>query len=144
VKIPELVPIDDAPMPAARRYFDAHVHPWPAKLYAAIGGWFDAHAWRIEERVDGEAWTPFSPNAASPGTQLDLRAQGGDGRGAQSLDGAMGGGKAARCAARHSPSADDVAAVVEEALGPLGLKGLKLHAHVMGFPPDDPRLFCRL
>ena len=30
--------------------------------------------------------------------------------------------------------------VVREALGPLGLRGLKLHAHVQGVSPDDERL----
>src|SRR5262249_7923077 len=38
------------------------------------------------------------------------------------------------------PGEPDAAAVVDEALGPLGLRGLKLHCHVQAIAPDDPRL----
>ena len=38
------------------------------------------------------------------------------------------------------PGEPDAEAVVREALGTLGLRGLKLHCHVQRMAPDDPRL----
>src|SRR5260370_41307485 len=38
------------------------------------------------------------------------------------------------------PGEPDAVAIVDEAFGPLGLRGLKLHCHVQRFAPDDPRL----
>jgi hypothetical protein len=37
------------------------------------------------------------------------------------------------------PGEPDTEAILDEALGPLGLRGLKLHCHVQRFGPDDPR-----
>jgi predicted TIM-barrel fold metal-dependent hydrolase len=38
------------------------------------------------------------------------------------------------------PGEPDAREVLREALGPLGLRGIKLHCHVQQFAPDDPRL----
>jgi predicted TIM-barrel fold metal-dependent hydrolase len=129
-----------APIPR-RRYFDAHVHPWPRGFYEAILRWFDAHAWPIVQRVAGDRVDAFLARrgvaryvamvyAHKPGVARDLnRWMAGYGRAHP---------RAVTLAAVHPD--DDVRAVLAEALGPLGLKGVKLHTHVMGIAPDDPRL----
>src|SRR5687767_3791644 len=58
--LPASIPsIDDTPLPPPRRYLDVHVHPWPERMYAAMTRWFDAHAWRIEQRVSGDGVDAF-------------------------------------------------------------------------------------
>ena len=137
-----ILSIDDTPAPPARRYLDAHVHPWPERLYGAMLRWFDAHAWTIEQRVHGDAVDEFLAArgvtryvalvyAHRPGLAAELN---------RWLSGY------ARAHPRAIPLGtvhpdDDIEQVLAEAFGPLGLVGLKLHAHVMGIAPDDRRLW---
>lgn len=127
--------------PRARRVFDAHVHPWPSRLYQAMLRWFDAYAWQILDRVDGDHLDAFLAErgveryvaliyAHKPGMARDLN---------------HWMSEYARRFPRAVPSAavhpeDDVREVLVEAFDRFGLKLVKLHAHVMGIPPDDPRL----
>ncbi len=123
--------------------FDAHVHLFPERLFAAIWRWFDRHAWEVRYRLQAEQVIEFLSTrgvtrlaglcyAHAPGL-------------ARVLNGFM-----RDLAAAHrdvvvplgtvlpgEPDADEIA---REALGPLGLRGLKLHCHVQKLSADDPRL----
>ncbi|MBI3891853.1 MAG: amidohydrolase [Candidatus Wallbacteria bacterium] len=143
MRVPTPPAIDDTPPPDERRYFDVHVHPWPQRLYQAITQWFDTHAWSIEQRLAGEAVEGFlAERGVARHVALIYAHKAGL---ARELNRWM-----AMYAAAH-PNAvalgtvhpeDDVGALAREALDTLGLRGLKLHAHVMGYPPDDSRLFA--
>lgn len=143
MRLPEkIAPIDHAPLPPARRYLDAHVHPWPARLYQAMLRWFDQHAWRIESRVDGSELDAFlAGRGITRYVALVYAHRAGL---APELNRWLA--AYARAHPRAIPMGtvhpdDDVRAVLDEAFGELGLTGLKLHAHVMGIAPDDPRLW---
>lgn len=143
MRLPErIAPIDATPLPPRRRYLDAHVHPWPAKLYAAMLRWFDTHAWKVDQRVDGDAIDAFLAErgitryvalvyAHRPGLSAELN------RWLAAY--AQAHPRAIPMGTVHPD--DDVRAVLDEAFGPLNLAGLKLHAHVMGIAPDDHRLW---
>jgi predicted TIM-barrel fold metal-dependent hydrolase len=142
VRSPRPADIDDAPAPRAGRYLDAHVHPWPSRLYAAVTRWFDTHAWPIAERVDGDGVEAFLAArgieryvalayAHRPGMAGDLNRW--------MAAHARAHPRAIAMATVHPD--DDIRATLAEAFGTLALRGLKLHTHVMGVAPDDPRLF---
>lgn len=143
MRLPErIASIDHLPRPPVRKYLDAHVHPWPPRVYEALLRWFDKNAWEIAERVNGDALDAF---LAARGVTRYV-----------ALVYAHRAGMAAELNrwlaeyARAHPAAipmgtvhpdDDVRAVLGEAFDGLGLAGVKLHAHVMGIAPDDRRLW---
>ena len=121
---------------------DAHVHLFPPRVFAAIWRWFDRHAWPVRYRLEARECARFLldrgvarivalPYAHVPGMAAalnrfvtDLAAE--DPRilpGATVLPGEPG-----------------ARAVLDEALGPLGSRAVKIHCHVMCVAPDDPRL----
>lgn len=127
--------------PRPGRTFDVHVHPWPPRLYRAMLRWFDEHAWRIHDRVDGDGVDAFlEERGVDRYVALIYAHKAGM---ARDLNHWMS--EYARRHPRAVPAAavhpdDDVEAVLTEAFDVLGLRLLKLHAHVTGIAPDDPRL----
>jgi predicted TIM-barrel fold metal-dependent hydrolase len=129
--------------PAGFRYIDAHTHLHPPRLFAAIRRWFDEHTdWNLQGpsepdavaaalRAAGVERFVFFSYAHRPGMSRELNRWLRD-AGAGLPDGIPLG-------TVHADD-DDPGAVVEEALGTLGLGGLKLHIQVQRFYPDDPRL----
>lgn len=123
--------------------FDAHVHIFPDKLYKAIRTWFDANAWNfhlagpvesllesyLEREVSEVLLLPYSHK---PGVSEELnfftRSLVNRYRGVSGL------------AAIH-PYDDNPEEILEKAFDDYGLKGVKLHTHVMCIPPDDESMF---
>ncbi len=138
--------IDDtegASVPAGLTVVDAHVHLFPEGMFEAIWRWFDAHAWPIRYRLHSEQVIAFMRERGvsrfcalhyshKPGLAALLNRY------------------VAELAAAHRdviiplgtvmPGEPDSEAVVREALGPLGLRGIKLHCHVQRMGADDPRI----
>ncbi len=137
--------LDDAEgdrLPDDLEVIDAHVHLFPPRVYEAIWRWFEAHAWPIRYRLYAEETVRFLLErgvkrivglhyAHVPDMARSLNRY------------------AAEVAAAHPevwalgtvlPGEPDAEAIVKEALGPLGLRGIKLHCHVQRLAPDDPRL----
>ncbi|HVY60803.1 MAG TPA: amidohydrolase family protein [Planctomycetota bacterium] len=145
-----LAPLDDpegaAVPPAADtggEVIDAHVHLFPDRVFEALWRWFDRHAWRVRYRLRAEEVVAF------------LRARGVAGIVALLYSHAPGMARelnrfAAEIARAHAgfvhacgtvlPGEPDAGEIAREALGPLGLHGLKIHCHVQKIAADDPRL----
>ncbi|MDB4928989.1 MAG: amidohydrolase family protein [Myxococcaceae bacterium] len=138
--------LDDAEgdrVPDGVTVVDAHVHLFPPGMFDAIWRWFDAHAWPVRYRLHSEEVIAFLRArgvsrfcalhyAHKPGLSALLNRY------------------VAELAAAHrdfviplgtvlpgEPGAEDV---LREALGPLGLRGIKLHCHVQRMGADDPRI----
>jgi predicted TIM-barrel fold metal-dependent hydrolase len=129
--------------PDGWRYFDAHTHLHPPRLFAAIRRWFDEHTdWNLRGptepaevaaalRAAGVERFVFFSYAHRPGMARELN-------------------RWLRETARGLPDGiplgtvhagdDDPAAIVEEACGDFGFAGIKLHIQVQGFAADDPRI----
>jgi predicted TIM-barrel fold metal-dependent hydrolase len=114
---------------------DAHVHIFPRTLWAAIWQWFDAHAWPIRYRLGtreilgflldrGVAHVVALLYAHKPGIARDLN------RYAAQKCGLFG--DRVTALATVFPGEPEAAGILGEAFG-LGLKGVKLHAHVQCF-----------
>ena len=141
VMIPGADEVEGARVPDGLTVIDAHVHLFPDGVFEAIWRWFDAHAWSIRYRLHTEQVVEFLLQkgikrfcalhyAHKPGM-------------AQSLNRYV-----AEVARAHReiiplgtvmPGEPDARAIVQEALGPLGLRGIKLHCHVQGIAADDAR-----
>ena len=129
---------------------DAHVHLFPPRTFRALWRWFEAHAWPVRyqlqapevlefllargvERVVGLCYGHL------PGMSSDLNRALADMARAEPALIPLG---------TVLPGEPDALRVVREALGPLGLRGLKLHAHVQGVAPHcagyrcDPDVLC--
>lgn len=134
---------EGAAVPAGLTVVDAHVHLFPDGVFEAIWRWFDRHAWPIRYRLHSEAVIAFLQErgvsrfcalhyAHKPGLAALLNRY------------------VAELAASHRdvviplgtvmPGEPDAEGVVREALGPLGLRGIKLHCHVQRMGADDPRI----
>ncbi|MDP3275660.1 MAG: amidohydrolase family protein [Deltaproteobacteria bacterium] len=128
------------------RVTDAHVHLWPTAVYQSLWRWFDDHAWRIAFRGDAEATLGALQSAGvSRVVSLVYAHRPGIARGLNAF--------AAQLARAHPevvalgtvlPGESDARDVVDEALGPLGLRGIKLHCHVQKLAIDDPRVMAVL
>jgi predicted TIM-barrel fold metal-dependent hydrolase len=129
--------------PPGFRYVDAHTHLHPPGLFAAIRRWFDVHTdWRLRGPVEPEAVVAalrgagverfvFFSYAHVPGMAHELN-RWLAATGSRFPDGIPLG-------TVHAADPDP-GRIVEEALGGLGLAGLKLHIPVQRFQPDDPRI----
>ena len=130
--------------PAGFRYFDAHTHLHPPRLFAAIRRWFDEHSdWELRGPTEPDAVVAalraagverfaFFTYAHRAGMARELNRWIRD-TAARFPDGVPLG-------TVHAGD-DDPAALVDEACGAWGLAGLKLHTQVQRFHPDDPRLW---
>lgn len=121
---------------------DAHVHLFPPRVFAAIWRWFDRHAWTIQYRLSAEEVIRFLCErgvdrlvALHYSHKPDM---------ARALNRFV-----AEVARAHPqviplatvlPGEPDAGAILDEAFGPLGLRGVKLHCHVQKISADDPRL----
>jgi predicted TIM-barrel fold metal-dependent hydrolase len=130
-----------AALGAAAPLVDAHVHLFPDRLFEAIWGWFDAHAWPIRYRLTSERVVDFlASRGVSKVVALHYAHKPGiaDGLNRYVLD-----------LARRFPEVVPTATVfpgephardlLRRALGE-GARGVKIHCHVMKLAPDDPRL----
>ncbi|MSP92000.1 MAG: amidohydrolase [Myxococcales bacterium] len=119
---------------------DAHVHLFPLAFYRALWRWFDAHAWHIAFRGDAEATLGVlrdhgtarvvaSVFAHKPGAARPLNAF---------LAGLVRAETGVVGLGTVLPGEPDARAIVREAVGPLGLRGIKLHCHVQKVAIDDP------
>jgi hypothetical protein len=129
-------------VPAGVEVIDAHVHLFPPGVFEAIWRWFDTHGWKIRYRLHSEQVVEFlKARGVTRFCGLTYSHKPGL---AQVLNRFM-----AETAAAHPeiiplgtvlPGEPGAAEIVREALGPLGLRGLKLHCHVQRMPADDPRI----
>ena len=122
---------------------DVHTHLFPERLFAAVRKWFADRGWRFAypttEPEAVAAWLRargverfwFFNYAHKPGMARDLNQW--NARTAARIPGAHGFGTI-------HPGDPDLLAIAEEAVGPLGLAGFKLHLDVQRFALDDPSL----
>jgi predicted TIM-barrel fold metal-dependent hydrolase len=133
---------DGARVPDGLRVYDAHVHLFPPRLFEAIWRWFGQHAWPIRYRLHAEDVIAFLLSrgvarmnallyAHKPGMARDLNRFVAELGRAHSQVVPLG---------TVMPGEPDAAAIVHDALGPLGLRGIKLHCHVQRLAADDARL----
>jgi uncharacterized protein len=121
---------------------DAHVHLFPPRVFEAVWRWFDAHAWNIKYRLKAEEVIAFlTGHGVDKLVALHYSHQPEMARVLNRF--------VAELARAHPqiiplgtvlPGEPDAAAILDEAFGPLGLRGLKLHCHVQRMASDDPRL----
>ncbi len=122
---------------------DAHVHLFPDRVFEAIWRWFDRHAWSIRYRLRAEEVVEFlTRRGVKQLVALHYAHKAG-------MAGALNGFVAEVARAHRDvviplgtvfPGEPDAGSIVREALGPLGLHGIKLHCHVQKMAADDPRL----
>ncbi len=121
---------------------DSHVHLFPPRVFAALWRWFDAHAWTIRYRLQTEEVIAFLLDhgvdrvvalhySHIPDMARTLNHYVADIARARPEVIPLG---------TVLPGEPDADAIVKEALGPLGLRGIKIHCHVQRMAPDDARL----
>ena len=121
---------------------DAHVHLFPDRLLAAIRSWFDTHAWDIRYRISAdECVATLLAGGVQRMVTLPYAHKAGMARALNDFT--------REAAARHPsvvpcctvyPGEDGDEALLDEALGRDGFRGVKIHCHVMRIAPDDPRM----
>ena len=120
---------------------DAHVHLFPERLALAVRTWFENHAWPV---IYVDALAPLVTRLLEGGVThmvaLPYAHKPGMARAFNDFT--------AQLAKRHPqvvpcatvfPGEDDEEAILDEALGSLGCRGLKVHCHVMKLAADDRR-----
>ncbi|RYE88864.1 MAG: amidohydrolase [Myxococcales bacterium] len=133
---------EGARVPDGMVVVDAHVHLFPAGVFEAIWRWFDAHGWRVRYRLHAEQVVAFLHERGverfcalayshKPGLSVVLNDF------MHEVARAHPGVMALGTVLPGEPDAVDIA---RRALGPLGLRGLKLHCHVQKMGADDPRI----
>ena len=121
---------------------DAHVHIFPDWIFSAVHKWFDQHAWKIRYRLSSEEIVRFLLNrgvshvvalqyAHKPGIARQLNEHMVEI--SQEFEGQVTG------MATVFPGEQDASQILQEAFDN-GLRGLKLHAHVQCFDPNDSSL----
>lgn len=121
---------------------DAHVHAFPPRVFEAIWRWFDAHAWPVRLRLQArEAVAHLLSRGVSrvvllhyphvPGMAAGLNAF--------AAELAREEPRAIACAS-VLPGEPGARVILDEALGRLGCRGVKIHCHVQCLAPDDARL----
>lgn len=157
MEVPPVLPLADDPVGEARAadrrargllrgVWDAHVHLFPDAFYAALHRWFDAHAWEIQFRGGAEQVLEHLDSAGTaravalvfahkPGVARLLNAWLGDLAKAHPQVVPVG---------TVFPGEPDAVDVVREAIARHGLRGIKLHCHVMKCPIDAPEIVAVL
>ena len=122
---------------------DAHVHLFPDRVFEAIWRWFDQNAWPIRYRLHAEHVIEFM-RARGVAAIVGLHYSHRPGMARALNEFARDLGSAHRdfvlplgTVLPGEPGARDI---VREALGPMRLRGIKLHCHVQKMPADDPRI----
>lgn len=121
---------------------DAHVHLFPDRVFDALWRWFDNFAWEVRHRMYSEKIIEFLTSrgirhmvALHYSHVPDM---------ARSLNTYM-----AEVGRAHPqvvplatvlPGEPDAKEILREALGALGLRGVKIHCHVQQIGPADPRM----
>lgn len=124
------------------RIIDAHVHVFPDRVFEAIWRWFDKYGWDIRYRLYARDTVRFLLDrgidrviglhyAHVPGMAESLN------RFASEL--AKEEPRLLPCATVF-PGEPDARRILDEALGKLGCRGIKIHCHVQRIAPDDARL----
>jgi hypothetical protein len=130
------------PALAGHAVIDAHTHAFPAEVFAAIWRWFARNAWPIRYQQPAPETARYLldrgvgrvvalPYAHVPGLARRLNQF--------VVDLARDEPRVVPCATVY-PGEDGARAILDEALGPLGCRGVKIHCHVQRLAPDDPRL----
>jgi len=122
---------------------DAHVHVFPARLFAAVRAWFEKYAWSFHDQgsiedllhrqfLNGAAGLVLMAYAHRPGVAERINRT--TGRLLRAFPGTAG------LAAVH-PDDEAPGDILKQAREEFGLCGVKLHCHVMQRAPDDPGLY---
>jgi uncharacterized protein len=140
--------LDDAEAPDAARalggaapVIDAHVHLFPDRLFEAIWGWFDAHAWQVRYRLTSERVIEFlAARGVRRVVALHYAHKPGmaDGLNRYVLDLARRFPEVIPTATCF-PGEPGTRELLRRAFGE-GARGVKVHCHVQKIAPDDPRL----
>jgi uncharacterized protein len=120
---------------------DAHVHAFPAKLFAAIQRWFDAHGWPIRYRMSAEEVVDFLPArglahvvvfgyAHKAGIADELN---------RFLAGVVKDRPRATALATVFPGEPGAERILHDAFQ-LGMRGVKIHCHVQCVSADAPEM----
>lgn len=118
---------------------DAHVHLFPAGLFRAVWQWFEAHGWPIRYRLDADGVVSFlTTRGIDHLVALHYAHKPGVARGLNAF--------LAELCERHPqvtglatvfPGEEGAVRILEEGFR-LGLRGVKLHAHVQCFDLEGP------
>lgn len=140
--LPVLDDPEGAAVPDGRPVFDAHVHIFPPGFFEAIWRWFDKHAWGIRYRLHAEDVVTFlRTRGVTRFTGLHYAHKPDVSRLLNRFAHDLGRAHAELVPlATVYPGEPDAGAILDEAFGPLGLRGVKLHCHVQRMGADDPRL----
>lgn len=120
---------------------DAHVHLFPRGLFAAIWNWFDNFGWPIRYRLASREITDFLFSrgiehivalhyAHAPGIAAQLNSY---------MAGLCAENPRITGTATVFPGEENARRILQEGFG-MGLKGVKLHAHVQFFHMDSPEM----
>ncbi len=122
---------------------DSHVHVFPPGLAEAVLRWFHEHAWRF--RYQGRAEDLIQglfQEGLSGAVLMGYSHRPGMAEALNEFTAAMVRRfpNTAGLAAVH-PQDSDPRGILRRAIGDLGLRGVKLHCHVIKIAPDDPVMF---
>ncbi len=126
-----------------RKFIDFHTHFFPENFQRAIYDWFETYGWGIHHRFTFEESISY---LKSSGYEKWVVAVYAHKKGvADFLNRWVGEagkkyGEIIPFGTVH-PEDEDPEKVVERAFKDYGVKGIKFHTHVAGFPPEDERLF---
>ena len=127
---------------AGRRVVDAHVHVFPDRVFDALWRWFERGLWPVKYRLYARDVVRFLVERGVDrvvGLHYSHRPQMARVLNAFVAELATEQPALVPCAT-VLPGEDGARAILDEALGPLGLRGVKLHCHVQQMAPDDARL----
>ncbi len=121
---------------------DAHIHAFPPRVFEAVWRWFDTHGWPIAYPLPALEGARFLlARGVSHVVALHYSHVPGMARGLNAFAAALAREEPRVIAcATVLPGEPGARAILDEALGPLGCRGVKIHCHVQCVAADDPRL----
>ncbi|MEW6110528.1 MAG: amidohydrolase family protein [Thermodesulfobacteriota bacterium] len=143
MSLPALNDLEGEAVPASLPpVVDAHVHLFPDGIFSAIRQWFDQYGWPVRYRMSSEELVRFLLSrgidhvvglhyAHKPGIARNLN---------EYMAGLVRDFPKLTGTATVFPGEPDARVILEDAFS-LGLKGVKLHAHVQGFRMDSEAMF---